>query len=151
MTYIGPDGKEHEPVMIHRALLGSFERFFGTLIEQYAGAFPTWLHPEQVIVIPIADAQVDRAKEVYNTLRGEMIRAIIDLDTGAKLGARIRKAQLMKIPYMLIIGAREMESGTVAVRHRHLGDVGAMSVDEFVKNIKKEIADRERTPSWIKK
>ncbi|UZN23379.1 threonine--tRNA ligase [bacterium 3DAC] len=151
MTYIGPDGKEHEPVMIHRALLGSFERFFGTLIEQYAGAFPTWLHPEQVIVIPIADAQVDYAKEVYNTLRSQMIRAVIDLDTGAKLGARIRKAQLMKIPYMLIIGTREMEAGNVSVRHRHFGDVGAMPVGEFVEKIKAEIASRERTPSWINK
>lgn len=149
MTYIGPDGKEHEPVMIHRALLGSFERFFGTLIEQYAGAFPTWLHPEQVIVIPIADAQVDYAKQIYNTLREEMIRVVIDLDTGAKLGARIRKAQLMKIPYMLVIGSREMSNNTVAVRHRHIGDIGAMSIEEFIANIKREIASRERTPSWI--
>ncbi len=151
MKYIGPDGKEHEPVMIHRALLGSFERFFGTLIEQYAGAFPTWLHPEQVIVIPIADAQVDYAKEVYTKLRSQFIRAVIDLDTGAKLGARIRKAQLMKIPYMLVIGTREVEGGKVAVRHRHLGDVGAMTLDEFIENIKKEIGERQREPQWIKK
>jgi len=146
MKYIGPDGKEHEPVMIHRALLGSFERFFGTLIEHYAGAFPTWLHPEQVIVIPITDTdeQVDYAKKVHQMLRDDMIRSVLDLHTGEKLGARIRKAQKMQIPYMLIIGKREVEAGVVAVRHRRKGDLGQMRLEEFKEKILEEIRTRAR-------
>jgi threonyl-tRNA synthetase len=144
MKYIGPDGKEHEPVMIHRALLGSFERFFGTLIEHYAGAFPTWLHPEQVIVIPITDEQVDYAKKVHQMLRDDMIRSVLDLHTGEKLGARIRKAQKMQIPYMLIIGKREVEAGVVAVRHRRKGDLGQMGLEEFKERILEEIRTRAR-------
>ncbi len=144
MKYIGPDGKEHEPVMIHRALLGSFERFFGTLIEHYAGAFPTWLHPEQVIVIPITDDQVEYARKVHQVLRDEMIRSVLDLHTGEKLGARIRRAQKMQIPYMLVIGKREVEAGAVAVRHRRKGDLGQMGLEEFKAKILEEIRTRAR-------
>lgn len=132
MTYVGSDGKEHRPYMVHRALLGSIERFFGILIEHYAGAFPVWLAPEQVRVLPITDAQAARAEEIAAELRTSDIRVSTDLRS-EKIGAKIRRAQTEKIPFMLVLGAREAEAGTVAVRTREHGDQGAMSLQEFHK------------------
>ncbi|MDY5954077.1 MAG: threonine--tRNA ligase [Kiritimatiellia bacterium] len=137
LTYTGEDGKEHQPYMVHRALLGSLERFFGILIEHYAGAFPLWLAPEQVRLIPITDKQFEFAKQVQARLQAEDFRVSIDAGS-EKMGAKIRRAQVEKIPYMLVIGAREAEAGTVSVRGRQTGDIGAMSVDAFIETLRKE-------------
>lgn len=137
MTYVGSDGKEHRPYMIHRALLGSLERFFGILIEHYAGAFPLWLAPVQVALIPVTDKQVDAAEKVADILRQSDIR--VKVDAGAdKMGAKIRSAQLQKIPYMLIMGGREVEQNKVSVRHRVDGDLGVQTLDEFLMKINQE-------------
>jgi threonyl-tRNA synthetase len=131
LTYVGADGKEHQPYMVHRALLGSIERFFGILIEHYAGAFPLWLAPEQVRVLPITDKQLDYAKKIERALREAGYR--VEVDTGAeKLGAKIRNAQLWKTPYMVIVGGRDEEAGVVSVRSRVDGDLGQMKLDEFI-------------------
>jgi threonyl-tRNA synthetase len=136
LTYVGADGKEHQPYMVHRALLGSIERFFGILIEHYAGAFPLWLAPEQVRVLPITDKQLDYAHQIEQTLREAGFR--VEVDTGAeKLGAKIRNAQLWKTPYMLIVGGRDEEAGVVSVRSRVDGDLGQMKLDEFVDLLRK--------------
>ena len=138
LTYIGEDGKEHRPVVIHRAILGSSDRFMSFLIEETKGNFPTWLAPVQVKVMPITDNQLDYAKEVTNKLRANRIRVELD-DRNEKIGYKIREAQLEKVPYMLIVGEKEVNSETVGVRSRKDGDVGAIAVDEFIKNIKEEI------------
>ena len=131
LTYIGADGREHRPYMVHRALLGSIERFFGILIEHYAGAFPLWLAPEQVRILPLTDAQLPRAFELRDLLRSCDIR--VDIDVRAdKLGAKIRRAQEEKVSLMLVIGKRESENGTVSVRSRLDGDIGTMSPEEFL-------------------
>ena len=131
MTYVGEDGKEHRPYMVHRALLGSLERFFGVLVEHYGGAFPVWLSPVQVVLIPIADRHVEYAYGVADRLKAAGLRVEVD-DSGERMQAKIRDAQMQKIPYMLVIGNREMEAGQVNLRQRD-GDVpGAMSVDEFL-------------------
>ncbi len=130
LSYIGQDGKPHQPYMVHRALLGSIERFFGILIEQYAGAFPCWLAPEQVRVIPITDAQLDAAKELEARLRSMDVRVTTDTHAD-KLGAKIRRAQGDKVPFMLILGRKELENQQVAVRTRDAGDKGAMSFEDF--------------------
>ena len=109
VSYIGEDGQEHRPYMVHRALLGSIERFFGVLIEHYAGAFPTWLSPVQAVVIPIADRHLEYAEKVANRLRSNNIRINVDKRTD-RMNAKIRDAQIQKIPYMLIVGDREVES-----------------------------------------
>jgi len=131
LVYTGEDGKEHEPYMVHRALLGSLERFFGILIEHYGGAFPMWLAPEQVRVLPITDKQKPFVDELMDKLRAAGIRADADWKSD-KLGAKIRRAQTSKVPYMLVVGAREAEAGLVAVRSRADGDLGQMATDEFV-------------------
>jgi len=131
MTYVGEDGMEHRPYMVHRALLGSIERFFGILVEHYAGAFPVWLCPEQVRIIPIADRHIDYAKQVEDQLREAGIRASTDA-SASRMNAKIRDAQLMKIPYMLVVGDREIEEGQVALRMRSGARPGAMSVGDFV-------------------
>ena len=138
LTYVGEDGKEHQPYMVHRALLGSLERFFGILIEQYAGAFPAWLAPEQVRVLPITDGQVGPAKEIVAKLRDMDFRVGID-DSNEKLGAKIRRAQLEKIPYMLVLGGRDVAGGVVSVRCRETGDMGAMKLEAFVDVLKEAI------------
>lgn len=138
LTYVGEDGKEHRPVVIHRAILGSSDRFMSFLIEETKGNFPTWLAPVQVKVMPITDNQHEYAKEVANKLRANRIRVELD-DRNEKIGYKIREAQLQKVPYMLVIGDKEVQSGAVGVRSRKDGDVGAVSVDEFIKNIKEEI------------
>jgi threonyl-tRNA synthetase len=130
IEYTASDNKPHQPIMVHRAILGSFERFFGILIEHYAGAFPLWLTPVQAAVLPISDRFNDRAVEVENELKTAGFRIAADLRS-EKIGAKIRDAQLKKIPFMLIIGEREAESGMVAVRDRVKGDTGAVPVAEF--------------------
>jgi threonyl-tRNA synthetase len=130
MEYIGEDNKPHQPLMVHRALFGSVERFFGVLIEHYAGAFPMWLAPVQVAVLPITDRVNDYAQELADELRGNGFRVEANLRS-EKIGAKIRDAQLQKVPFMLVIGDREKEQRTVAVRERAKGDIGVMPVDQF--------------------
>ena len=137
ITYIGEDGKEHQPIMIHRALMGSLERFIGVLIENYAGAFPIWMTPIQARILNITDAQADFAQDVYQELKQVGIRVEKDL-RNEKLNRKIREAQLAKIPYMLVIGDREVESGTVTVRLRDGKNLPPMSVKEFADLIRKD-------------
>lgn len=143
MTYIGEDGEKHRPVMIHRAIFGSIERFIGIITEHFAGAFPLWLAPVQVEVMPISDNQLEYAKSVVEKLQQAGIRVELD-DRQEKIGYKIREAQLQKIPYMLILGEKEVEAGNVGVRSRKDGDIGAMEIDEFVEKLKKEIENFER-------
>ena len=142
LEYITEDGKAHQPVMVHRALWGSVERFFGVLVEHYAGAFPVWLAPVQAIVLPITDKQNDYATEVVKRLDEAGIRAEGDLRS-AKVNAKIREAQLQKVPYMLVVGGREAEAGTVAVRHRRQGDLGGKTVDDFIKEVQQLIDEKD--------
>jgi threonyl-tRNA synthetase len=130
LEYIGEDNKPHRPVMVHRALFGSIERFFGVLIEHYAGAFPMWLAPVQVAVLPITDRINEYAERVAGELRAAGLRVEVNVRSD-KIGAKIRDAQMQKIPFMLVLGDREMEQGQVAVRERTKGDIGAMPLDEF--------------------
>ncbi len=130
MTYVGEDGGKHRPYMVHRALLGSIERFFGVLVEHYAGAFPVWLAPEQVRVLPLTDGQIEYAERVATELRGRGFRVSVDSQSG-KIGAKIRQAQLDKTPYMLIVGPKEQESETVSVRNRIDGDQGSSDLSRF--------------------
>jgi threonyl-tRNA synthetase len=141
LAFVGQDGKEHRPYMVHRALLGSLERFLGVLIEHYAGAFPLWLAPEQAPVLPLTDKQHDAAGELSTKLREAGFRVSVDARP-EKVGARIRDAQLAKVPYMLVIGPREIEAGQVAVRSRAAGDRGAMTIESLVALLGKEVADK---------
>jgi len=141
LTYIGEDGQEHQPYMIHRALLGSMERFLGALIEHYAGAFPVWLSPVQAMVIPIADRHQEYAAQVVEQLRGEGLRATLD-GRAERMNAKIRDAQVQKIPYMLVVGDREAEGGQVSVRLRSEENLGPMPTGQFLERIKSEIAAR---------
>ncbi len=138
LEYIGEDGQKHQPVMVHRALYGSIERFFGILIEHYAGAFPVWLAPLQAIVLPITDRQIEFARSVQRELDAAGIRASVD-ERNEKVNLKIREAQLQKIPYMLVVGDREQENGQVAVRNRRHGDAGAMDLPAFIAKVKSEI------------
>ncbi|MFZ5597514.1 MAG: threonine--tRNA ligase [Bacillota bacterium] len=138
LTYIGEDGQKHRPVMIHRVVFGSMERFIGILTEHFAGAFPVWLAPVQATVLPIAERHAGYAAKVFTRLDGEDIRAGLD-DRNEKVNYKIREAQGRKIPYMLVVGDREAENGTVSVRHRTAGDLGTMDVDSFIARIKEEI------------
>jgi threonyl-tRNA synthetase len=141
MTYIGEDGQEHQPYMVHRALLGSLERFFGALIEHYAGAFPVWLAPVQAVLIPIADRHNAYAHEVAAQLKAAHLNVEVD-DSGDRMQAKIREAQLRKVPYMLVIGDREMETGAVAVRLRSGQDLGAQPLSQFVAMAQAAIAEK---------
>jgi len=141
VTYIGEDGREHRPYMVHRALLGSMERFFGVLIEHYAGAFPLWLAPVQAIVIPIADRHIDYAQKVADQLREAGLRAEID-DRSERMQAKIRDAQLQKIEYMLVVGDREAEAGAAAVRLRSGEDLKARPLAEIIERMQKEAQKR---------
>ena len=134
MTYVGEDGREHRPYMIHRALLGSMERFMGVLIEHYGGAFPVWLAPVQAVIIPIADRHNEFAHSLASQLKGAKLRVQVD-DRGERMNAKIRDAQMQKIPYMLVIGDREVEAGTVAVRLRSGENLGAIAVDDFIARV----------------
>ncbi len=137
MTYTGEDGQPHRPYMVHRALLGSIERFFGILVEHYNGAFPVWLAPEQVRVLPLTENQRDYARGILEELKNAGLRARID-ERSEKVGAKIRQAQMDKVPYMLIAGQREAEQGQVAVRSRSEGDQGACALTRFIEKIKRE-------------
>ena len=141
LTYIGEDGKEHQPYMIHRALLGSMERFMGVLIEHYGGAFPTWLAPVQALIIPIADRHVDYAQEVRKTLAEGGIRVEVD-GRNERMNAKIRDGQVQKVPYMLVVGDREIEAGAVAVRLRSGENLGAMPVSDLQERILEEVASK---------
>ena len=141
LTYVGADGEDHVPVMIHRVVFGSIERFIGVITEHYAGAFPTWLSPVQVKVMPITDRAADYAKQVAEKLAALGVRAETDL-RNEKIGYKIREAQMQKIPYMLVVGDREAESGKVAVRTRKGEDLGAMDFDAFAEKIGNEIKTR---------
>lgn len=138
LEYTGPDNQKHRPIMIHRVAFGSIERFIGILIEHFAGAFPLWLNPVQVAVIPIGDAHLDYAKQVVDQLTKAGMRVKLD-DRNEKVGYKIREAQVQKINYMLVIGDREMENGQVAVRSRKEGDKGAVKVEEFLASALEEI------------
>jgi threonyl-tRNA synthetase len=138
LEYIAEDGKSHQPLMVHRALYGSIERFFGILIEHYAGAFPVWLAPVQAIVLPITDRQIPYAKEVQQRLSATDIRVQLD-DRSEKVNFKIREAQLQKIPFMLVVGDREAQAGQVSVRNRKHGDQGVKSVDGFIADVKQLI------------
>ena len=142
LNYIGEDNAEHRPVVIHRAVLGSSDRFISFLIEETKGNFPVWLSPVQVKVLPIADAQNEYAEEVAKKLRQIKVRVEVD-ESNEKIGYKIRKAQLEKVPYMLVIGAKEIESNAVAVRSRKSGDIGQMQVDEFIDKIQEEITNKK--------
>jgi len=139
--FVDKDGKEKPVVMIHRVVLGSLERFFGVIIEHFAGAFPTWLSPVQVKLIPITDAQHEFANKVLADLKAGGIRVEID-DRPKKMQAKIRDAQMQKIPYMLIIGAREVKANTVAVRQRDGQDLGAIPISEFITKIKEQVTKK---------
>jgi threonyl-tRNA synthetase len=141
LEFIGEDGKAHQPVMVHRALLGSLERFFGVLVEHYAGAFPLWLAPVQAVVVPVAEKQAPYAREVGEALRRQGVRVQVD-DRNEKLGYRIREAQLQKVPYMLVVGDKEVEAKNVSVRHRQAGDLGAQEVAAFGARVVRLTAER---------
>ncbi len=141
LEYIGSDGEKHRPIMIHRVVFGSIERFIGILTEHFAGAFPTWLAPVQVKMLPIADRHLDRIYEIKKQLGAAGLRVEVD-DRSEKIGFKIRSAQLEKVPYMVIVGDKDIENGTVSVRSRKQGELGAMRIEEFVKNITEEIESK---------
>jgi len=141
LTFIGEDGAKHRPVVIHRVVYGSMERFFALLIEHYGGAFPAWLAPVQSTVIPVTERSHDYARQVQLRLKEEGFRVNLD-SRNEKVGYKIREAQLKKIPYMLVVGDREVENGEVAIRHRDKGDLGSGSINSFITDLKKEIAEK---------
>jgi len=143
LTYTRPDGTEGRPVMLHRAILGSLERFFGILVEHCAGAFPTWLAPVQVAVLPITDRVHGHAEAVAARLKAAGFRVELDL-RNEKVNAKIREHQLLKVPYMLVLGDREAEAGTVSVRHRSQGDLGVQPLEAFLTGLREEVAARKR-------
>ena len=147
LKYIGADNTEHRPVVIHRAIFGSFERFIAILIEHYAGAFPLWLAPVQAIVLPIADRHAAYAGEVRDRLRAAGLRAELD-ERQEKIGYKIREAQLQKVPYMLVVGDREAETGTISVRERSGGDKGATPIDAFIALARDEV-ETKGTPAAV--
>ena len=141
LEYVGEDGEKHRPIMIHRALLGSIERFIGVITEHFAGAFPAWLSPVQVKVLPITDRAAEYADSVAAKLDAAGFRAEVD-HRNEKIGKKIREAQLEKVPYMLVVGDKEAESGQVAVRSRSKGDLGAMDYEAFAAQLKKAVDER---------
>ena len=142
LEYTGADGQKHRPIMIHRVVFGSIERFIGILIEHFAGAFPLWLAPEQVRILPISERHHEKAREIYQQLFNAGMRVEID-ERSEKIGYKIREAQLQKIPYMLIIGDKEAESGTVSVRRRGEGDLGAVKTEAFLATALAEITAKQ--------
>ncbi|MBQ7404002.1 MAG: threonine--tRNA ligase [Lentisphaeria bacterium] len=141
LTYVGEDGQRHQPYMVHRALFGSLERFFGILVENYAGAFPLWLAPEQVRLIPISENQVEYCMEAKKRLRAAGIRAEVDTKDGS-MGAKIKEARNMRIQYMAVAGGREQESGTFSVRSRKEDQLGAMTLEELIEKLQNEIENK---------
>ena len=145
LKYTGADNAEHRPVVIHRAIFGSFERFIAILIEHYSGAFPLWLAPVQAVVLPISDRHLAYAASVRDQLRAAGLRANLD-ERQEKIGYKIREAQLQKIPYMLVVGDKESAEGTVSVRSRSGGDLGPDAVDGFIRKAQQEVSSKGRTP-----
>jgi len=141
MEYVGEDGAKHRPIMVHRVVFGSIERFIGILIEHFAGKFPVWLSPLQVKILPITDRQVEYANALAAQMKEKGIRVKVD-DRSEKIGYKIREAQMEKVPYMLVVGEKEMEAGQVAVRRRDKGDVGAVAAEEFIATVLSDIADK---------
>ena len=141
MEYVGEDGQKHRPIMVHRVVFGSIERFIGILIEHYAGKFPVWLSPVQVKILPITEKQQAYAEELYKKMKEAGIRAELD-SRNEKIGYKIREAQMEKVPYMLVIGEKEAADGSVSVRRRDKGDTGAVPADEFIAQVKREIAEK---------
>jgi threonyl-tRNA synthetase len=148
LRYIGADNAEHQPVVIHRAIFGSFERFIAILIEHYAGAFPLWLAPLQVIVLPISDRHLDFARQVHTRLRDAGLRVEVD-ERQEKIGYKIREAQLQKVPYMLVVGDKEAAAGSVSVRSRAAGDQGSRPLDEFVQLALLEVKQKKAAPETV--
>ena len=142
MTYMDKDGTPKRPYMIHRALLGSIERFFATLVEHYAGNFPVWLAPVQVVVLPVSEKYIGYAREVYSKLFDEDLRVELD-DSSERISYKIRAAEVRKIPYMIIVGAKEVEAGTVSVRRHGVGDLGQMTLSNFIKNLRNNIKNKK--------
>jgi threonyl-tRNA synthetase len=138
---VGEDGAKHQPIMVHRVAFGSIARFIGILIEHFAGKFPVWLSPLQVKILPITDRQLDYANELCAKMKELGIRVSVD-DRSEKIGYKIREAQMEKVPYMLVVGDKEMEEGKVALRRRDKGDMGAVSADEFIATILDDIANK---------
>jgi threonyl-tRNA synthetase len=141
LKYVGADNAEHRPVVIHRAIFGSFERFIAMLIEHYAGAFPLWLAPIQIVVLPIADRHIEYARRVRQRLADSGLRAEVD-ERQEKIGYKIREAQLQKVPYMLVVGDKEAADGTVAVRSRTGGDLGSRALDAFLASAGEEVSQK---------
>ena len=141
MTYIGEDGRKHRPFMVHRALLGSLERFFGILVEHYAGAFPLWLSPEQARILPVSDNQIEIAKKFRDELRAKGFRVDVDAQA-ASLGAKIRSARQARVPYLLVVGEKEAADNTVSVRTRLEGELGAMNLEELAEKMQKEVDNK---------
>jgi threonyl-tRNA synthetase len=144
LTYIGADNAEHRPVVIHRAIYGSFERFIALLIEHYAGTFPLWLAPVQAVVLPIADRHLDYARTVTGRLAAAGLRVELD-ERQEKIGYKIREAQLQKVPFMLVVGDREQAESTVSVRHRAEGDLGSQGIEEFIEAASMAIRQKAST------
>jgi len=145
LNYVGTDGQNHQPIMLHRALLGSIERFLGVLIEHYAGAFPIWLAPVQAVIIPISEKHHEYARQMMQRLAAAGIRVEVD-ERNEKMGYKIRAAQTAKIPYMLVVGDKEVQSGAVSVRNRFLGDEGSQPLESFMEKIEGFIKDRTVRP-----
>jgi threonyl-tRNA synthetase len=143
LAYIGADNAEHMPVMVHRALMGSYERFIGILLEHFAGELPVWLAPVQAIVLPIADRHLDYAESVRARVHAAGLRVDLD-DRTESVGRKIREAELRKIPYMLVVGDREQEAGEVALRKHKHGDEGSVPVEAFIERLASEVESRVR-------
>ena len=143
LDYIGADNAKHRPIMIHRALLGSLERFFGILIEHYAGDFPVWLAPVQAKVLPLSEKFIDYGREVVAALQAAGLRVQLD-ESDEKLGYKVRRAEMERVAYALVVGGREAETRTVGVRRRHAGDLGAMSIEALIERVQAEVSSRAR-------
>jgi threonyl-tRNA synthetase len=141
MKYIGEDGKEHQPYMVHRALLGSLERFFGVLIEHHAGAFPMWLAPVQTVVVPISQNHVEYAKNVLDQFKKAGLRVELD-DSNEKVGFKIRHWETDKVPYIVVVGEKEASAGTISVRQHKVGDLGSFSIADFIAKLQVEINNK---------
>ena len=141
MTYIGEDGKRHQPFMVHRALLGSIERFFGILVEQYAGAFPMWLAPVQAKILPVTNRAEEYAKEIQKTLRAQGLRVDIDFRSES-LGSKIKLARNERVPYMLIVGDKEVDEKSISVRSRREGELGSMNINDLSAKMLDEVENK---------